>query len=73
MKDIVEFLKGFDWHNVITIGAAFLWLHGDIQEVKKDLQQVRMQVENIKTVLITKGIMPECFAKDVKPLDNESP
>lgn len=57
MKDTIDFLKGFDLHTIIVVGVAFWWLHSDIQDVKAETQM-------IKTVLITKGIMPEVFAKE---------
>ncbi len=57
--DIVKFLKEFDWHTIIVVGVAYFLLSNQITEVKKELNV-------IKTVLITKGIMPECYAKKVE-------
>lgn len=65
MKETVDFIKGFDLHTIIVIAIAFWWLHGDIVEMKSEIQLV-------KTVLITKGIMPECFVKESKVEHNKA-
>lgn len=63
MKDIVDFIKGFDLHMLITVGVAFWFLNSNITELSTRLDHLEKDVAVIKTVLITKGIMPESFAK----------
>lgn len=48
-----------------TIFSTFLWMNGKFNEIDHDLCM-------IKTVLLTKGIMPECFANDSLHSDNKS-
>lgn len=69
MKDVVDFIKGFDLHMIITVGVAFFWLNGNISDLDKRLTLIEKEISIIKTVLITKGIMPETYAH--KGLDDE--
>ncbi len=66
MKDLVEFIKGFDLHMIITVGVAFLWMNSNINNrmdsFDKRLTLIEREISIIKTVLITKGIMPETYA-----------
>ena len=71
IKDTLDFLKGFDWHNVVTIGVCFYFLHGQIADLRIEVLDIKQEVEMIKTVLITKGIMPECFAHKVEDIKHE--
>lgn len=57
--DVVKFLKEFDWHTIIVVGIAYALLTSQNNDIKRELAV-------IKTVLITKGIMPECYAKKVE-------
>lgn len=56
MKNFLNFI-GF--HNIafIVVVVIFCYLQGTIVAMKSEIQM-------IKTVLITKGIMPECFFKE---------
>ncbi len=68
MKDIIDFIKEFDLHTIIIVGVAFWFLNGNINTsmdiVVSRLDHLEKDVAVIKTVLITKGIMPESFAKN---------
>jgi hypothetical protein len=63
MKDLVDFIKGFDLHMLITVGVAFWFLNSNITGLSNRMDHLEKDVAVIKTVLITKGIMPESFAK----------
>jgi hypothetical protein len=68
MKDLVDFVKEFDFHTIIIVAVAFWFLNGNIntsiENVMIRLDRLEKDVGVIKTVLITKGIMPESFAKN---------
>jgi len=68
MKDLIDFIKEFDLHTIIIVGVAFWFLNGNIntsmEVVVSRLDHLEKDVAVIKTVLITKGIMPESFAKN---------
>lgn len=33
MKDLYDFIKGFDLHTIIVVGIAFWWMNGNIKEL----------------------------------------
>ena len=74
MKDIVDFIKGFDLHAIITVGVAFWWLNsslnGSINELEMSMQNIEKRlgiiekdVAVIKTVLQLHKILPDNFVK----------
>lgn len=74
MKEIIDFLKGFDKHTIILMVIACWWFNSKINDkfdkVEYRLSILERDVATIKTVLITKGIMPERFAS--KDTENET-
>jgi hypothetical protein len=39
MKDLYDFIKGFDLHTIIVVGIAFWWLNGNIKELDSRLSE----------------------------------
>ncbi len=66
MKDIVDFIKGFDLHTIITVGVAFWWLNGSIAEVENRLDVIEKDMAVIKTVLQLHKILPDNMALNTK-------
>lgn len=66
MKDIVDFIKGFDLHTIVTIGVAFWWLNGSIHDVEKRLDAIEKDMIAVKTALTIHKILPDCVAKNSK-------
>ena len=69
MKDIVDFIKGFDYHTIIIVAVAFWWFNGQIKQdlkvieteialIKRDVSELTKEVAVIKAVLIMKNVMP---------------
>lgn len=66
MKDIVDFIKGFDLHTIITVAVAFWCLNGSIHKVENRLDVIEKDMAFIKTVLQLHNMLPNVIAKDTK-------
>jgi len=66
MKDIVDFIKGFDLHTIITVAVAFWWLNGSIHKIEDRLDVIEKDMAVIKTVLQLHNILPQTIAKHTK-------
>lgn len=48
MKDVVDFVKGFDLHTIIIVAIAFWWMNGNINE---KLERLSFRIDRIETRL----------------------
>jgi len=45
MKDIYDFMKGFDLHTIIIVAIAFWWMNGNINE---KLEKLSLRIDRIE-------------------------
>lgn len=69
MKDLLDFIKGFDFHTIIIVGIAFFYLNSnmngnleiiqkDVSLLKNDMSELKTDMAVIRAVLVMKNIMP---------------
>lgn len=60
-------MRKMDWHLFWTAAAIIVPICGVVlscfMSLKSDINLVKNEINQVKTVLILKGIMPECMAK----------
>jgi hypothetical protein len=66
MKDLVDFIKGFDLHTIVTIGVAFFWINGSIHDVEDRLDAIEKDMIAVKTALSIHKILPDAMANNTK-------
>jgi hypothetical protein len=55
MKDLYDFIKGFDLHTIIVVGIAFWWLNGNIIELDRRVNNLSERVARIEGILTHQG------------------